>query len=376
MKNIHVRKAYKREGVKTATFEYRSDWPYISIGFGSEREYFIENLSLLIASGMGISSALSSISASVKTWKMKKITKFIEEAVNTGMPLWQSFQATNFFSDRVISLIRSGEEAGRLPEHLNLVTLQQQKEKKFKSRLRSALLYPTIVVFIAFVVALGSTWFVLPNIVSFFPSTVELPINTKILIWLGAFFKSYGVVAVPALIATLLAIGHLLFIFKPTKFIGDWFLFRIPGIRTLVQGIEIARLGYTFGALLQAGFQMNEALESIKEGTNYSVYKKFYTHIQENIIRGESFRTALTSYSNSDLLIPLPIQQLIFAAEQSGRLSETFIKIGLIFEDKTDAMSQDLSTVLEPIVLVIVGLLVGFVVSGILGPIYGLSQQI
>ena len=377
MEEIRVRRSYKKEGFRAPVFEYRPDWPYISIGFGDEKDYFIENLSLLIASGMGISAALEAISSSVKTWKMKKITAYIEESVNAGLPLWKAFEATNFFPARVIALIRSGEEAGRLPEHLNLVTLQLHKEKVFKSSLRSALMYPGTVLFLAFIISLGSVWYILPNLVSIFnQSKGTLPFTTQMLLWFGTFLKVYGIIAVPSIIIAVTLIIYFLFINKKTKFIGDWMLFRISGIKNLIQGVELARFGYTFGALLQAGFQMSEALDSIKDGTNYSAYRKFYTYIQNSVIKGDTFKQAFSSYPHSNRYISMPIQQLIMAAEKSGRLPETLIKIGVIFEEKTDAMSKDLATVLEPIVLIIVGLIVGFVVFGIIEPIYGLSGQI
>lgn len=377
MREIRVRKSYEKEGFKQPVFEYHPDWPYISIGFGNERDYFIENLSLLISSGMGITSALGALSMSVKSWKMKKITKVIESMVSAGMPLWKSFEETKLLPERTISLIRSGEEAGHLADHLNLVTLQGHKEKVFQSRLRGALLYPGIVLSLAIIVALGSAWLVLPKLVSIFSETQgALPIATRILINAGSFFEQYGAVAVPALIIILGLLVYGLFFYKKTKFIGDYILFHIPGIKDLVQGVEIARFGYIFGVLLQAGFQVNEALESVKKGTTYASYRKFYDYLQTSVTRGESFKSAIANFPKAERYIPIPIQQLIMSAEKSGKLSETFIRIGVIFEEKTDAMSRDLATVLEPIVLIVVGLIVGFVVMAIIGPIYGLTNQI
>lgn len=377
MREIKIRKSYEKEGFKQPVFEYRTDWPYISIGFGNERDYFIENLSLLISSGMGISASLGALSMSVKSWKMKKITKVIESMVNAGMPLWKSFEETKLLPERTISLVRSGEESGRLAEHLNLVTIQGHKDKVFQSRLRGALLYPGIVLSLAIVVALGSAWLVLPKLIVIFKeSSGVLPLATRILLNIGVFFEQYGVVAVPA---TIIALGFLiysLFFYKKTKFIGDYILFHIPGIKDLLQGVELARFGYIFGVLLQAGFQVDEALESVKKGTTYDSYRKFYEHLQISLNRGESFKSALNNFSNADNYIPIPIQQLIMSAEKSGKLSEIFIRIGVIFEEKTDAMSRDLATVLEPIVLIIVGLVVGFIVMAIIGPIYGLTNQI
>lgn len=377
MKEIRVRKSYEKEGFNKPVFEYRSDWPYISIGFGDERDYFVENLSMLVASGMGIASALEALRSSVKSWKMKRKTAQIETMVDAGMPLWQAFSETRILPERVITLIRSGEESGKLPEHLNLVTLQQHKEKMFRSRLRSALIYPAIVIFVAIVVGIGSAWLVLPNLVAIFKeSNAVLPLNTRILIWLGDFFGQYGSVLMPGILGTFLLVVLILFFIKKTKFMGDFILFRIPGIKTLVQGVELSRLGYILGAMLQAGFQINEALDSVKQGTIYQAYGKFYDHIETSILHGESFKSALASYKHSDRYIPVPIQQLIISAEKSGKLPETLMKIGVIFEEKTEAMSQDLATVLEPIVLVVVGLIVAMIVSGIIGPIYGLSNQI
>jgi type IV pilus assembly protein PilC len=377
MREVKLKKSYEKEGFSAPVFEYRADWPYISIGFGDERDYFIENLSLLVSSGMGILGALAALKKSVKSRKMKKITKAVEAMVESGMPLWKAFQETKFLSDRVISLVRSGEEAGRLPEHLNLVTIQQHKEKVFKSRLRSALLYPGIVFVLAIIVALGSTWAILPNLVSMFKdSQVALPFSTRILLFTGNFLESYGIIFVPAVIAFVLILIYLLFVNKKLKFIGDYFLFAVPGIKKLVQGVELARFGYISGALLQAGFQVGETLQSIKEGTAYRRYAKFYDYLLKSIEKGESFQSALANYPKADKLIPTPIQQLIISAEKSGKLPETLIKIGIIFEEKTEAMSQDLATVLEPIVLIIVGIIVALVVSGIIGPIYGLSNQI
>jgi len=377
MSEMKFRKSYEKEGFKTPVFEYRSDWPYLSIGFGDEKDYFIENLSLLIASGMGISNALSSLSVSVKSRKMKKVTKFIEDAVNAGLPLWKAFKETKLLPDRVISLIKSGEESGRLPEHLNLVTIQQHKDKTLNGRLKSALIYPGIVTLLAFIVAIGSAWFILPKITTIFTETgSKLPLATRILVFLGKFLSEYGSFVVPLIIISIASLFYFVFFYKKTKFIGDYILFNTPGVKKLLQGVELARFGYIFGALLQAGINVHDALDSVIQGTNYRNYKKFYLHLQSSIDQGNSFQTTFNNYPQMDEYVPAPIQQLIISSEKSGKLSETLIKIGIIFEEKTDAMSRDLSTMLEPIILIIVGLLVSFVVFAIIGPIYDLSSQI
>lgn len=377
MQPIRARRSDEKEGFRPPVFEYRADWPYISIGFGSEKDFFIENLALLISSGMGISAALSSMASSIKTNKMKKIVAYIEESVNAGLPLWEAFKQTKLFPERVIALIRSGEEAGRLPEHLNLVTVQLHKEKVFQSRVKSALLYPGIVLSLAFIVGLYLSWFVLPKIITIYNQPESsLPFSTKILIYLGKFFKEYGFLAVSLFILLFAVIVYFMFINKKTKFVGDYILFRLPGVKDLINGVEVGKFGYVFGALLQAGFLIDDSLESLKQSTNYSSYRKFYTYLQDSVLKGDSFSVAFSSYKHSDRFIPQHIQQLIIASEKSGRLPETLIRIGVIFEEKTDAMSRDLATVLEPMVLIIVGLIVGFLLSALMTPIYALPKNL
>ncbi len=218
MKEIKIRESYQKEGFKNPVFEYRSDWPYISVGFGDEKDFFIENLSLLISSGMGIINALSSLKSSIKNAKMKRVVDVIEDMVQSGSPLWKAFQETKFLSNRVITLIRSGEEAGRLPEHLNLVTIQQHKEKVFKSRLKSALLYPGVVLILAIIVGIGSAWAILPDLVTIFSqSNATLPVSTRILIWLGVFLKTYGIIFVPLIILFIITLAYFIFFYKKNK---------------------------------------------------------------------------------------------------------------------------------------------------------------
>jgi len=153
-------------------------------------------------------------------------------------------------------------------------------------------------------------------------------------------------------------------------------LFAIPGVKKLLQGVELARFGYMLGALLQAGINVHDSIDSIIEGTNYKFYKNFYRYLGESIDQGKSFESSFKEYKNTEKFIPIPIQQLIISSEKSGRMPETLIKIGVIYEEKTEAMSRDLSTMLEPIILIVVGLFVAFIVFAIIGPIYDLSNQI
>lgn len=376
MNPVKIRKRYQDEE-ENPPFAFHSGWPYLNIGFGDERDYFIENMSLLIASGLGITASLAAIKPGLKKKRMIEIVSTLEEMVAAGFPLWKAFDRTKFFPARVLSIIKSGEESGRLPEHLNLVSIQQHKERVFASRIKSALLYPGIILLIAIVVGIGSAWYTLPKLTSALAeSSTSLPLTTRWIIWIGDFFAHEGLWAVPLITIIVLGIVYVIFVRRTSKFIGEYIILFLPGVNKLVQGVEVARFGFIFGALLQAGIPITEALDAVREGTSFTIYQDFYSYIREGVVAGNSLEIIFRSYKKSDRFVPLPMQQLIIASEKSGKLSETLIKIGQIFEEKTEAMTKDLATVLEPLVLLVVGVIVGLVALGVLSPIYSLVNQI
>ncbi|MBN1778636.1 MAG: type II secretion system F family protein, partial [Candidatus Buchananbacteria bacterium] len=164
----------------------------------------------------------------------------------------------------------------------------------------------------------------------------------------------------------------LIFYFPKTKIIGQVILFNLPGIKRLIQEIELARFGYLLGTLLKAGLPINQALDSLVQATTSYQYKKFYRRLAISIENGNSFQKSFLNYKRLKRLIPNPIQQLVFAGEQSGGLSKILLKISQIYEVKTETTTKDLSVILEPILLVIVWLGVVSVAMAVILPIYNL----
>lgn len=344
-----------------------------SFGLGSDREYFVENLTLLISSGMDILMSLDSIQGEVGSRKMKRILGEIKESMESGSPLWQALEETGIFSSRIISLIRIGEQSGRLVENLKVVSIQQQKEREFRSKIRSAAMYPVLILIVTAVVGIGIAWFILPRLAQVFSQLkIELPLITRLLIRTGNFLSQYGTIAMPLVIVFLTAFVFFVFFFRKTKFIGQFAAFHFPIIKTIMQQVELARMGYVFGTLLEAGLPITESLESLTETTDIRAYKKFYLYLLKNIEEGNSLQKSFKNYKKSNKLVPLPIQQIIAAGEQSGRLPESLKKIGETFESKIDASTKALAVMLEPILLVIVWLGVLAVAVAVILPIYSL----
>lgn len=346
---------------------------FSGFNLGDEKNYFIENLAMLLASGMDILSALDGIKDEFKSAKMKKIIINLRDDIENGSSLWRSLAKTKLFSSQTLSLIKIGEQSGRLSENLAVINTQQKKERIFKSKIRSAMMYPVFVLVLMIVVGSAIAWFILPRLTTVFSQLdMELPIITQMLIKVGNFLGSYGTFIVPGFILFILLLIYFTFVYSKTKHIGQWLLFRMPLIKNLIQQVELARFGYILGTLLEAGLSITDSLKALEESTSFREYKNLYKHLQSEISLGKSFNASFKSFKSINVLIPKTIQQMIVFGTQSGSLSKVFLDIGENFEQKTDNTTKNLTVVLEPFMLIIVWIGVVGVAMAVILPIYSL----
>jgi type II secretory pathway component PulF len=322
---------------------------------------------------MTIVGALTSIVKETKTPGMKKILERMLLEIESGSPVWKSFDKTGFFKGYTISLLRLGEESGNFAENLKVVALEEEKDREFKGKVRSALMYPVFVLTLTLVVGIGISWFILPKLAKIFTDLkLSLPLVTKVLLAFGVFLSKHGIVAVPLASIIIGGVGYIVFGYKKTKFLGEIVIFSIPGINRLMMEVEVARFGYLLGTLLEAGLPVTRAIDSLAGATEVLRYKAFYLALRESIDMGNSFQKSFAAYKNIDNLIPPPIQQLIVSGEQSGNLNKTLIKVGQMLEARSDATTKNLSIIMEPILLVIVWMGVVTVAFAVILPIYSL----
>lgn len=344
--------------------------------FKEDRGYFIEDLSMLLASGMPVFSALDAIRAELRSRRMRDAVDSIITDIDTGSSLWGAIERTEIFPKRIVSLIRVGEEAGRLSENLKVVVTQQRRESNFRAKVQSAMLYPILVLSLAVIIGTGIAWFLLPRLATVFAAlNVELPLFTRILIGFGNFLGTYGYIAVPLFILIFVGFIYLLFVHPKTKFIGDRVVFAIPGFKRLIREIELARFGYILGSLLDTGLPIVEALESLWGSATLSFYKVFYGHLRDSVEEGNSLKKSFALFKGVQKLIPTSVRQMVVAAEQSGRLPAVLLEIGEIYGEKTENTTKDLAIMLEPILLIVVWIGVVLVALSVILPIYTLVGQ-
>lgn len=343
-----------------------------SLFIGNEKDYFAENLAMLVSSGIGVSSAIKIMSESASGSSYKKILSKVSTDLDEGSPLWRALNGRGIFNRSYLYMVKVGEESGRLIENLEIISKQDQKNKMFHSKLISALIYPSIILSLTVLIGAGVIWFVIPKMSQIFSDLrVDLPLPTQVMINIGNYVKNYPLVILAVLVSSIFLL--ILFFFVPgTKRVGQAILFRTPRIKTLIKEVEIARFGYVLFSLSEAGIPLSESLKSIEKSTEISPYRKFYGYLVDSIDNGDSLEKSMKSYKRINRLFPINIQQMIIAGERSGNLIKVIRKISAIYEEKIDNTSKNLSTLLEPILLIVVWLGALFLAISIIMPIYGL----
>lgn len=343
------------------------------LSFGSEREYFLENFATLLTSGMNVTPALEALKVDAHSSAMSKMIGQVIEDIEEGESLWKSFDRVGLLPPSVLSLLRIGEESGRLKENVQVILCNIQKERVFRSKMRSAMMYPIFIFVMMILICVGITWFILPRLATVFSQLdLELPVLTRILIAVGFFLRQYGFVAVPLAMVIIVACVFVFFVFPRTKHLGQAFLMRIPGIKKMIQESELARSSFIFSTLLKAGIPILTALDAVARSTPLRPYERVYRHLKENIEMGRSFQEAFAAFPHVQRYIPYPVQQMIIAGGQSGHLSEALAKISEIYENKNEMTTKNVSVIFEPILLVIIWLGVVFIALAIIMPIYSL----
>lgn len=336
---------------------------------------FTKHLSMMIKSGITLSESIDTIASQTASSKFRKVLDDISLDIKNGKSFSLSLKKhPKVFSQFYIVIAQVGEESGTLSESLDYLAQQLAKDYALKKKIQGALLYPTIVLIAVGVVGASMSIFVLPQLTDLFLSLdAELPITTKILLFFSNLMKNYGILIIAGFIgfSVLFRISVKLPLIKPK---WDMATLSFPIFGPLLQNEQLASLCRNLGIMLKSGLPITQALEVQYIGTDNLVFKEYLRKIQKSINKGKEMQQEL-SEGNYSRFSPIAIK-MIGVGEKTGKLDEAFLYLGDFFEDEVDNIAKNLSVVLEPIILLIIGLIVGFVALAIISPIYSLTGSI
>ncbi len=366
----------KRVGIKQSNGFQKFAASLGHFGMGKERMQFVENLATMLNAGLPLIDALKTLGAETRHKGFRKLVMRIVDTVENGTPLWRAMDAENLFSLHAIALVRIGEEAGNLAKNMEYLAAQESKDHELVQKVKMAMIYPSIVLTIMFIIVMGLGMFVLPNLIGVLTSlNVELPLITRMVIKFSDVFSAYGLIIAPASIA-----GMVVFVilakYTVLKVPVQWVVFRVPGIGALLRSATIARFGVIVGGLLKAGVPVVDSVQSLVEVTPILVYKHLYEKLRDHITIGDSFAKSFATIKGSEKLLPVSVQQLVVTGEKSGALADIMLKVADIYDKKASETAQKLPVILEPILLLIIGSLVGTIAFAIIVPIYSIVGNV
>ncbi len=333
----------------------------------------MEQLHAGIKAGYSITDTLQ-LALSQSSGRMKQVLTDVVGMVNNGAYLFEAFSKyPKYFSIFFLNIIKTGELSASLEESLLELHDSLKREAEFSQKLRAALTYPTFV-FIAIIgLGLSVSFFVLPNLLPLFQSLkTELPMSTKILLWFAQSFKEYG---------KEIFWGMVLFIASFTWFVRrkfsrpltHWVLLHIPIFGKLYKKIIMAHFARVMYSLLKSGVTIDQSLEYAEGVMTNIYYRRAMRSIIPLISKGETLSDSLQDYPG---LFDSLFLRMLALGERTASFEESFNNISDSYEREVDNQTKNLMTALEPLLLIFVGLIVGFVAISILGPIYSISGSI
>ncbi len=334
---------------------------------------FTRQLSSMLASGLTFLRSLEILKNQVRNNALVKIIDTIIKDIQEGASFSRAIaKYPEIFSPVYVALIEASEDSGLLDKALLRLADTLEKQQKLKNTVKSALTYPAIVVVMMIIVVFVMMIFVIPQISNLYQSlNVSLPLPTLVLIQISNFFVSFWFVP----LISFFAIGFAYNRWYKTvegKLTIDSILLKIPLFGNLIKKTILAEFSRTLGVLLASGTLVVEALDKVSNTTGNIHYKNAIVDISEKVEKGVSIGDAMSLY----YLFPPNLTELVKIGEQTGKLDETLMKASEYFENEVDQTVKTLSTAMEPIILIILGIGVAFLVISILTPIYQITSSI
>ena len=347
----------------------------IIIGGVSSKELLmlVKQLYASVKAGYNTSQALD-IAVTSSNGRLKQILEQVIDDVDSGAYLYEAFgKHEKYFSPLFLNLIKTGELSASLKENLlELVTIIQ-KDRDFKHKVRSAMAYPMFVFIAVIGLGLAVAFFVLPNLLPLFNSLdVELPASTKILMFLAKAFDVYGMQIFLSIIFIIIALTFILRR-KASRPFTHWLILKTPLIGRLSRQLNMARFSRSLASLAKSGMPIDDNLRVT--ATMMSNY--YFMNVVENILpaikKGQALADALKQYPYlfDDIFI-----KLLALGESTAGLEEACENAAEYYEAEVDDTMKNLGIILEPILLIFVGIIVAFVAFSIIGPIYKITGSI
>lgn len=339
-----------------------------------EKLFFVKHLSVMLRVGISISDALKTLSQQTENKYFKKVLLEMNRRIENGENFSQSLKSyPRIFNELFVSMIEAGEISGKLEEVLGQLFVQLKKEHSLISKVKSALTYPMVIIFAMIGMGIFMMIVIIPKITSAFTQMeAELPLPTKILIKMSDTLIHNG--PLTAIVAVLLIVGFIKFIKSKTgKPIFDLMTIKFPIIGPIIKKINLARFARNISSLLKTDIMIVKTFQITANILGNSQYKNALNEMSKKIKKGEKINQMISKYPK---LFPPVVTQMIAIGEETGDLDNILIELAEFYEEEIDQIMTDLPAIIEPLLILLLGVGVGGMAIAIIMPMYSLSSSI
>lgn len=330
------------------------------------------NLGSMLVAGLTVSRALSVIERQSSNPRLKGTIKAIIEHINQGGSFYEGLaKFPKVFDDLYVAMVRAGEESGQMAESLQTLAMQMERSTTLKKKVKGAMIYPSIVITVMLAIGILMMIFVMPQITGVFEGMgQDLPATTKFLIALSDFLVEYTVLALAGIIGFVMAVVYF-FRSKPGKYTSSWLVPRLPVIGNIAKEVNAARTARTLSSLLNSGVDVIQSIDITEQVVQNIFYKKVLREAAGRVEKGTALSETFIEHKK---LYPILVGEMILVGEETGQIAGMLGELATFYEKEVERKTKDLSTIIEPLLMVVIGGGVGFFALALIAPIYSISD--
>lgn len=331
-----------------------------------------KNLAAMLSAGLSLSRALSVIERQSSNKQLRIITSGLSDAVKSGSSFHEALSLySKVFSELFIAMVRAGEESGSLAESLTTVGIQMERSEELVRKIKGAMIYPAIVITAILIVAVLMLIFVVPTLTNTFTELgVKIPAATKLIVVVSDFLVAHAIAVLIGIVACI--VGGTIFVRSKT---GGSLVLRValylPVINELIRETYAARAARTLSSLLSSSVPVLDALAITREVVHAKVFAQVIAEAEEHVRKGEPLSASFAEYPK---LYPILMSDMLSVGEETGNVTVMLKQVAEFYEADVTEKTKDLSTIIEPVLMLVIGVFVGFFAVAMIAPIYSLSS--
>ncbi|PIR02534.1 MAG: hypothetical protein CO031_02880 [Candidatus Nealsonbacteria bacterium CG_4_9_14_0_2_um_filter_37_38] len=357
--------------LKKSKFKKEISFPFLGGVSLKEKIMFTRNLQVMVSAGLGLARALNTLASQSQNKRLKNVLLGVREGIIGGKSFSAGIhQYSNVFSDFYYHLVKVGEESGTLEKSLGEITAHLEKEYALRSNIRGALMYPAVIILAMIGILILMLLVVIPKLAeTFIQMNIELPFTTKLIMGASLFLAERWYLVILIIFCLVFLIGILLKTKIGNKII-DYLFLQLPIFAPLIKKSNSAYAIRTLATLMDAGLPILQSLNIISDALGNFYFKKSIIEAGQKVKAGKNLSESLEFFAN--LYSPM-VLQMIGVGEQTGQTSNILKKTADFLEEEVTKTTQNLASVIEPIIILLVGGAVGFLAVSIIQPIYQMT---